>query len=62
MNCPFCGEYITNGDLICPHCGADLSSYYDEYEGEFDEEIQDDNDVWLGWGDNMELSILWRNL
>ena len=20
MNCPFCGEYVTNGDLICPHC------------------------------------------
>ena len=42
MNCPFCGEYVSNGDLICPHCGADLSSYYDEYE-----ENQDDNDIWL---------------
>ena len=30
MNCPFCGEYVTNGDLICPHCGADLSSCYEE--------------------------------
>ena len=30
MNCPYCGEYVSNGDLICPHCGADLSSCYDE--------------------------------
>ena len=50
MNCPFCGEYVSNGDLICPHCGADLSSYYDVYEGEFDEENQDDNDIWLMGG------------
>ncbi|MBQ6139392.1 MAG: zinc-ribbon domain-containing protein [Methanobrevibacter sp.] len=30
MNCPYCGEYVNNGDLICPHCGADLSSFYEE--------------------------------
>lgn len=28
MECPYCGEHINNGDLICPHCGADLSEYY----------------------------------
>ncbi|WP_366925521.1 zinc-ribbon domain-containing protein [uncultured Methanobrevibacter sp.] len=28
MICLFCGEYVNNGDLICPHCGADLSSCY----------------------------------
>ena len=30
MECPFCGEYITNGDFICPNCGADLTPYYDD--------------------------------
>ena len=30
MQCPFCGEHVTGGDLTCPHCGADLSSFDDE--------------------------------
>ena len=30
MNCPYCGEYVTNGDLICPHCGGDLSLFDEE--------------------------------
>ena len=29
MECPYCGEF-TDGELICPHCGADLTPYYDD--------------------------------
>ena len=37
MMCPYCGEYVLDGDLICPHCGASLLPFVDEYFG-FDDE------------------------
>ena len=40
MICPKCGEYVSEGKILCPYCGADLSPF------EWDELEDDEENMW----------------
>jgi hypothetical protein len=68
IECPTCGNQISENAVSCPHCGEPINQYYDnqptydeysEDENEYEYDEDDDEYVYVGRRDDRKTAMVW---